>query len=253
MKKLVVLLVVVVLLVMTAVQGGGLSVIRIYPPEHYNTRFAYWLIDYDQEGLMVLVTIGGEPGGYTEEYPVPRFHALDDGELRTFAPAPGSVALPGHMETFRFRIKGFRDRESDELRWFILEPYLSHFWVQYEIEFCFDTFQYFVSEAEPASACRRIGTVILTDDLLEQLLTDPEFEAPHCWDYFHDREPREPRPFEPFSAWQQFWRSWHDLCWMCGIPYYTIHVAIGLTVINIVAIALFIIIRRRRKRNATES
>jgi len=73
---------------MAAAPAGALSLV---PPDHYNERYSYYYIDYNRDGNVELIVIGGEPGGYTyENPPYYKIYTYMDDEVKLFIPAEGS-------------------------------------------------------------------------------------------------------------------------------------------------------------------
>jgi len=141
MKKVISLFLAVGLAVLLAVPAGALSLV---PPDQFNWRYSYCFVDYNQDGIMELVTFGGEPKGYPgarkgytwEDYPRHRVHTLVNGMVRTFQPARGSQRLTGLPLSYR-------SGETGEAKWFCTDGFEG--WspmTVYEVSFDFQNYTY---------------------------------------------------------------------------------------------------------------
>ena len=234
MKKLVVLLVAVVLVAMTAVQVWGLM---LTPPEEFNRSFSLWLIDYYNQDNKLLITYGGEPGGYGAlDWPVYRIHTLENGRLRTFRATDVSVPMPSFL-SYGGQPQMYRNRETEELKWLLFFDGFEG-WFEYtvhEIRFDFDTFEYFIAElgtgrdeyrrwndewelVVPADLLMHFGSGRLTQRRLLRILQSEAYV-----------------PVQPWQTW--LW----------------IAVPTGIIIVLAASTTTLLIIRKRRNRNAPES
>jgi len=101
--------------------------------DFWDNNYEYFYIDFNQDGQMELVIIGGGQGQY--EYTI---YAYADHAVHAFQPAINSKEV-------RFP-SGYRNKDTGELKWFILEwSYWGPINV-YEILFDFQAFQYHTIE-----------------------------------------------------------------------------------------------------------
>ena len=90
MKKLFAAIAALTLALTLALPAGALSLLA---PEYYNERYTYYYIDYNHDGRMELVTLGGEGGYSSENKPCYKIYTYADDEVKLFAPAQGSRQL----------------------------------------------------------------------------------------------------------------------------------------------------------------
>ena len=95
MKKLFAAIAAIALALTLALPAGAL---RLIPPEFYNERYTYYYADFNRDGVMELVTYGGEPGGYTGfVYPEYKIYISAGNEVNVFTCAEGSEKTGGPL------------------------------------------------------------------------------------------------------------------------------------------------------------
>lgn len=109
-------------------------------PWEWNERYEYNYIDYNNDGQMELITVGGEPGGYTDAYPEFKVYAYADGEVKQFEPTESGKAIAYSPEPYKNR----RTQQRSFLSWnhprYILR--LLKIDTIDEVGFDFETYQY---------------------------------------------------------------------------------------------------------------
>jgi len=112
MNKFFALVLAVCFVFLAAMPAGALSLV---PPETYNERYTYYHIDFNRDGMPELITHGGEPGGYTDDYPEYKVYTNVDGEMKLFKAAQGSD--PMGVIPLRSLAHSRRNRFTRQRKW----------------------------------------------------------------------------------------------------------------------------------------